>query len=303
MVSIQLFKTCAITLTIMVAVLLSAQQASRDPIDYLAPDKDLSESAERTVALASRRATEDNYAARADAMGVTVMYGSGTPELVCSPLRVCIIGLEEGEYIVSQGMHIGDQTRWLVTPTFGANNRTELIIKPIDAGLQTNLSIHTSRRTYIINLISRREDYVPYMSFRYPEITAALDPKERDQQWQKYYRQVNKTPAELPAPDPVEVKKPSDYVFDYRIGRCSGRDCRNFRPVRIFHDGSKTYIDLPEKFSGAYPLFVSSTAGLASTAETVESRWYGNRLVIDGIVAEGRLQRGKAFVSFVRITR
>lgn len=266
---------------------------AQEDLEFLSPDKPLSDSGERMVSLADRQAQEDEYAARHDGMGVSVVYGRGVPELICSPLRVCILGLEVGEYILSDGLHVGDPTRWHITPAFAAEERTELIIKPVDAGLETNLSIHTSKRTYIVDLVSRRVDHVPYLSFRYPNVEpVASDLGSAEEQWDRYYARVHKLPATLPAPLPVEVA-PGDYSFAYKQSGC--KKCRSFRPERIFHDGQRTYIDLPERYGGELPEFWNDMGGGGAL---LEARWHKNRLIVDGIVRQGRLQVDNASFTF-----
>src|SRR5271157_477701 len=42
---------------------------------------------------------------------VLYSYGAGMPTIVCAPLRVCIVEMEQGEKIVGEP-HIGDAVRW-----------------------------------------------------------------------------------------------------------------------------------------------------------------------------------------------
>ena len=265
-----------------------------EPDDFLTADKPLRSSAEAVVDLASRRAHEDLYAMRQEGIGVSVMYGRGIPEIVCSPLRVCIIGLEEGEYITADGLHIGDPTRWRIVPTLGPNERTELVIKPVDAGLSTNLSVHTNKRTYLIDLTSRRRDSVPYLTFRYPVEPTQSAELTMDERWEQYYQRVNKVPATLPEPEPVAVV-PQDYQFDYVTSPCRGRGCRAIMPERIFHDGQRTYIDLNPRYAGELPIFLPDARGRTTPTE---ARWHGKRLVVTGVVYEGRLELNRMSVGF-----
>ena len=74
-------------------------------------------------------------------------------------------------------MNVGDSVRWKITPASegsGESLITHVIIKPTDVGLITNLVLTTNRRTYTIKLVSREKDWMPKVSFDYPDETAAL---------------------------------------------------------------------------------------------------------------------------------
>ena len=79
---------------------------------------------------------------------VVYLFGATLPTLVCSPLQVCTIELQPGE-VVSDQVHLGDKARWKVSPgTKGSpeGETTLVIVKPTDAGLETNLTIPTNRQ-------------------------------------------------------------------------------------------------------------------------------------------------------------
>jgi type IV secretion system protein VirB9 len=94
-----------------------------------------------------------------------------------------------------------------------------VIIKPTDIGLVTNLVITTDRRAYTIKLVSRREDWMPRVSFFYPDAV--------QQQWSAYRTQQERL-REAADPEPREAG-PADLDFAYEI---SG-DSPSWRPVRM----------------------------------------------------------------------
>jgi type IV secretion system protein TrbG len=101
---------------------------------------------------------------------VVYAYGAGMPVVVCAPLRVCAIELEPGEHVQSQPQ-IGDARRWEVTPVAsgsGLDQTALLIVKPIEAGLDTDLVVPTDRRTYVLRLVSDPLRYISRVAFRYP---------------------------------------------------------------------------------------------------------------------------------------
>jgi type IV secretion system protein VirB9 len=72
--------------------------------------------------------------------------------------------------------------------------------------------------------------------------------------------------------------------FNYRI---TGKAA--FRPARIFNDGARTYVDLPDTYRGELPVFIG--IGLGGN-EIVNYRISGNRFIIDKVVPRGELTIG-----------
>ncbi|HEX4136090.1 MAG TPA: P-type conjugative transfer protein TrbG [Bryobacteraceae bacterium] len=168
---------------------------------------------------------------------VMYSFGAGLPTVVCAPLRVCIIELQAGEKIVGEP-HIGDSVRWNISPAlYGTGDQATavIILKPQMPGLDTNLLITTDRRAYYLRLISKPDDYVARVAFAYPD-----DDTRRWQQQlaeQQTLAKQEKHAAEVP-PAVIAVETVN---FDYTI---RGGD-EHIRPVRVFDDGAKTYIQMP----------------------------------------------------------
>lgn len=168
---------------------------------------------------------------------VMYSYGAGLPTVVCAPLRVCMIELQAGEKIVGEP-HIGDSVRWMISPAmYGAGEQSTpvIVLKPQTPGLDTNLLITTDRRAYYLRLISKPEDYVARVAFAYPD--------DDNRKWRQQIaaqeaaaKEERKT-AEVP-PAMIAVEQMN---FNYTI---RGGD-EHIRPVRVFDDGAKTYIQMP----------------------------------------------------------
>jgi type IV secretion system protein VirB9 len=168
---------------------------------------------------------------------VMYSYGAGLPTVVCAPLRVCIIELQAGERIIGEP-HIGDSVRWLISPAMygaGENATPVIVLKPQTPGLDTNLLITTDRRAYYLRLISKPEDYVARVAFAYPDD----DTRKWQQQIaaQQAAAKQEKHAVEVP-PAMIAVEQMN---FNYTI---RGGD-QHIRPVRVFDDGAKTYIQMP----------------------------------------------------------
>jgi type IV secretion system protein TrbG len=168
---------------------------------------------------------------------VMYAFGAGLPTVVCAPLRVCMVELQAGERIVGEP-HIGDSVRWNISPAmYGSGDHATpvIILKPQTPGLDTNLLITTDRRAYYLRLISKPDDYVARVAFAYPE--------DDTRKWQQKLAEEQtlarqqKHAVEVP-PAIITVEQMS---FDYTI---RGGD-EHIRPVRVFDDGAKTYIQMP----------------------------------------------------------
>jgi P-type conjugative transfer protein TrbG len=103
-------------------------------------------------------------------------YGQSQPTLTCSPLRACDIELQAGEEI--NNVIFGDTVRWISAPAItgaGEVKTPHVIVKPTEAGLDTNLIITTTKRTYLLTLRSASSNYTSRVGFFYPN--------EMVQQW------------------------------------------------------------------------------------------------------------------------
>ncbi len=168
---------------------------------------------------------------------VLFAYGAGLPIVVCAPLRVCMIELQTGEKITGEPQ-IGDSVRWNISPAmYGQADQTTsvIVLKPQEPGLDTNLLITTDRRAYYLRLVSKPQDYVARVAFSYSE-------EENSQKWQQHVleqralAQENNRKAQI-LPAMITADKLN---FNYKI---SGGN-EELRPVRVFDDGSKTYIQM-----------------------------------------------------------
>lgn len=215
--------------------------------------------------------------ARGDAGAVMFTFGATLPSVVCAPLYVCDITLQPGEVV--NDINIGDAVRWKVSPATsgaGPNATTHVIVKPTDAALSTNLVITTDRRTYVLKLVSRQKDWMPRVAFHYPEDTEAA--------WAAYKaaRQAAINGTVLDSGQNVAALD-----FGYRL---SG-DKPRWRPLRVYSDGSKTYIQFPEAMqSSEAPALVA--IGADQQEQLVNYRLVGNRYVVDKVLERAALLSG-----------
>lgn len=167
-----------------------------------------------------------------DAGRVTFTYGQTQPSVVCSPFMVSDIELQPGEMV--NDVVLGDTARWKVSiARSGYPEATHLIVKPLDAGLETMAVITTDRRTYHIKLISQASGHTPYVGFAYPEDEAARLKAEIAAQ----YKQEQHTSTDVVGVGSVPL---ANLDFAYTI---DGKP--SWRPEQVYSDGRQTFIRLP----------------------------------------------------------
>jgi type IV secretion system protein TrbG len=209
---------------------------------------------------------------------VQFIHGVSFPSVVCAPLYACDIALQAGEVI--RQILLGDASRWKVSPgTSGTGDNTvaHLVVKPSDVGLSTNLVIYTDRRSYNIRLVSTKEQWMPLVSFVYPDDTQA--------QWDSY--RAHQQPLKAQATS-FEARSSADELnFNYRIKG----DSPNWKPVRVYSDSAKTYIQFPANVKNdQIPALVILDSG--HQMQLVNYRMLGNRYVVDLVIDRAALIRG-----------
>ncbi len=83
------------------------------------------------------------------------------------------IELQAGEQI--NNINIGDSVRRLIEPAITSTRVAEvqhIVVKPMDVGIEPSLMVTTNRRTYHFRLKSHKTEYMPKVSFVYPDFLA-----------------------------------------------------------------------------------------------------------------------------------
>jgi type IV secretion system protein VirB9 len=207
-------------------------------------------------------------------------------QLYAAVNQVSDIALEPGEKLVS--VSSGDTVRWVIGDTVsgaGIGARVHILVKPIAAGLATNLLITTDRRAYHLELTATEKTYMASLSFTYP---------------QAEIMRLKRAAAEraegnaVVAQDGVQLEA---LRFRYRIeGEAP------FRPTQVFDDGRKVYIRFPLSLpqGEAPPLFVAGPDGKPAL---VNYRVKGATYIVDRLFAAAELRQGEAPQRVVRIIR
>jgi len=205
---------------------------------------------------------------------IKFLFGAQQPSIVCAVLQVCDVALQPGEQVNS--INLGDTARWTVEPAItgsGPNEVQHLIIKPMDVGLETSLIVTTNRRAYHLRLRSHRSEYMPQVSFTYPEDALA--------KWDAIQRRETQERTDRTIPQTGEYL--GDLKFDYDLSGSA-----SWKPVRVFNDGRKTIIEMPgtmEQTEAPTLLVVRREGGIFRDEETVmvNYRVQGNRYIVDTV--------------------
>ncbi len=253
------------------------------PIRLLSPSAPLNAKESRAVALARRWAGRGEMPQAGEDGVIRFLYGAMMPTVVCAPLQVCDLALQPGEIV--NNVNIGDKVRWNVSPGLSggpSGQITHLIIKPTDAGLMSSMTIETNRRTYAVKLVSTQTQWMPLAAFNYPD--------DMQREWSAYQQTVAFGAAATTLPG---GQRTEDLDFGYRL---SG-DSPAWRPVRIYTDGAKTYIQFPRAMAfGNAPALVGldNDGGWFSspTQQMVNYRIVGDRYVVDRVLERAELVSG-----------
>lgn len=220
---------------------------------------------------------------------VVYTFGSTLPSVICARYCVCDIELEAGEVVRKDGVFVGDDVHFGVNLTVSGpddNPTPHIIIKPKEeVGFETTMIVTTDRRTYYFRLGSTEKEYMARVAFTYPDATE----RQRKEFFAKQELQKEsqrKKAAEKEASAPEKTAGTDKLDFSYSI---SGK--APWKPVRVYNDGLKTYIDMPElmRASEAPALVVLSDEG---TEQQVNYRLQGNRYKVDYVIEKAILVAG-----------
>ena len=242
---------------------------------------------------------------------VVTTFGEAIPVAHCSPLRVCYIELEPGEQL-ADAPSLGDSARWqMVWKRQGWDpERVVLEIKPSDDAQETNLVIPTDRRLYTITLVNDPDVHTPILAFRWPDSEARAIADEIEQRRAEAVAAEEARAAEaailagVTAEEmahsgvPTESGPRGAELLDFRF-KVDGKAA--FRPVRVFADGSRTYIDLHPRYRGPLPAIVAGK-GEGNAALNTRVSESGSRLVADRVITDVWLQSGRERIRIRRIT-
>ncbi|MFZ9395585.1 MAG: TrbG/VirB9 family P-type conjugative transfer protein [Erythrobacter sp.] len=181
-----------------------------------------------------------------------------------------------GEDEVIENVAIGDSQAWQVTPNKRANL---LFVKPLAPTATTNMTVVTSKRTYLFDLVaSPRGRPVYVLSFTYPD-----DPADAQAEAALAARQAASSEEMAAATDPFAVADPAALNFAWAMAGDAA-----LHPARAYDDGRATFL--------AWPADRAVPAILVRNAEGVEGpvnyTVRGEAIVVQGVPREIVLRSG-----------
>lgn len=251
------------------------------PLPYLSDTKLVLTPKERTALELAKAFRDRNVSpVMTDNGRVTYAYGLTTPSVICAPFQVTDIELQPGEFV--NDVALGDTARWKMTlARSGSPETSHLIVKPLDAGLETTAVITTDRRVYHLQFRSQTKEHMGYVGFVYPEEAEnALRQQIAAQRQEKTWKTV-KVPA-LESSGSVDLSK---LDFNWSV---TGN--AKWKPVQVFSDGRQTFIRLPQSVKQAeMPVLLLRQNGGDVLANY---RVKDDTLVVDEIFTEAVLLAG-----------
>ena len=171
-----------------------------------------------------------------------------------------------GDDEVIENVAIGNSQTWQVTPNKRANI---LFVKPLEARANTNLTVVTSKRTYLFDLVAGPSSKPVYvLRFDYPP-----EP-EKPAETQLAGADGTASAAPESVADPIETVDPSDLNFAW-----TAEGDKNLLPQQTFDDGNATFLTWPE--GTAVPaILVTNSEG---TEGPVNFTVRDDVIVIDGV--------------------
>ena len=255
-----------------------------------APDPSTGATGRRAIAAANATASTPS---REDSFVGGVQVFTWSPgrvyEVWTAPLRVTNLTLAPGETLVAKAA--GDTVRWQIGEAVsgeGAGQRTHVLLKPLERGLETNLVLTTNRRVYLIDLKSGAADaFNAAVAWDTASVLAESVPVDAV------------TPAAGSVTQSV-VMPEGELDARYRI-EPQGRRPR-WTPTSVFNDGRRTFItfDADLQVDEAPALFVIAPDG---EAQMVNYRQVGGLYVVDRVFDRAELRLGDRRPQVVRIRR
>ncbi|WP_321855491.1 P-type conjugative transfer protein TrbG [Paraburkholderia tropica] len=237
---------------------------------------------ERANAEASVVPTREGYI---NAIQVWPFSDGALYQVYTSPGRVTVISLQPAEELVT--VAAGDTVQWIVGDTAsgsGTSRRVAVMVKPVRAGIRTNLVITTNRRIYLLELTSTEKAWMASVSWEYPK-----------DQMLALQVQAQTADAVAPAADGLSLDQ---LHFRYAITGASPP----WKPVRAFDDGQHVYIQFPAGIAQGElpPLFVVGPDG---KGELVNYRFHAPYDIVDRLFGAAELRLGGDKAAVVRIER
>ncbi|MEO0463546.1 MAG: TrbG/VirB9 family P-type conjugative transfer protein [Pseudomonadota bacterium] len=181
-------------------------------------------------------APQETATKEADARIVTRVFDETQVFTIRGKVKVqTSIKFAEDEAI--ENVAIGDSAAWQVQPN---KAQSILFIKPLAPSAKTNLTVVTSKRTYLFDLVASPKNAPLYvLQFRYPELEKAKE-KARLAAIEEAKQERASATEITAATDPYAVADPATLNFEW-----AGAGERELLPARTYDDGEAVFLTWP----------------------------------------------------------
>ncbi|MEP0391923.1 MAG: TrbG/VirB9 family P-type conjugative transfer protein [Erythrobacter sp.] len=188
-----------------------------------------------------------------------------------------------------QNVAIGDSGAWQVQPN---QAQTLLFVKPLATSARTNMTVVTSRRTYLFDLVASPRNAPLYvLQFRYPELERAAEEARIAAAAQSEREAANE--VELAAVrDPYAVVDPARLNFEWAP---AGQ--RELFPARAYDDGEALFLTWPAGTAIPAILTTNEDGDEGPVNFTVR----GETVVVDTVPAQIILRSGNGMATLTNL--
>nr|WP_298929702.1 TrbG/VirB9 family P-type conjugative transfer protein [uncultured Erythrobacter sp.] len=176
-------------------------------------------------------------AAQSDGRLQTQIYDEAEVFTISGKVKVQTTIRFRGDEVI-ENVAIGDSQAWQVQPN---KAQSLLFVKPLEPNAKTNMTVVTSKRTYLFDLIASPRNRPLYiLKFRYPEEERAEEAARLAAAQERAREQASET-ERLAASDPYAVADPESLNFEW----ASEGDAALF-PSRTYDNGEAVFLTWPE---------------------------------------------------------
>lgn len=261
------------------------------------PVQPLSKRQKKAVGIAKKRINDSLMPTQGADGSVVYMYGHTIPDLVCAPGNWCTIQLEKGEIVVGPdgkpdaNVFITDGANWWVRLSARGDRKamyTDVLVSPKYPGTRASMSLATNKgRRYTISLRSTESQWMPLMTFTYPDDEVRLANAAYTRAVGSAGNGQQHTATGIAAGVDIAALD-SSFEID-------GDEA--FRPAAVYTDGVRTIIDFGRVLDDM-PILVGigNDGGLFSDPSryvlNVSVISGGSKLLVDGVFTKAALVAG-----------
>jgi len=232
-----------------------------------------------STVLASPAMAQDAEDAQGDPRIVTRVFDESAVVRINGKVKVqTTIKFAKDEAI--ENVAIGDSQSWQVQPN---KAQTILFVKPLAPSAKTNLTVVTSKRTYLFDLVASPRNAPLYvLQFRYPELEKAEEEARLAAAETAQQEQANS--LELAAAnDPYAVTDPATLNFAW-----AGEGEAGLLPARTYDNGEAVFLTWP----AGTPVPAILVANQDGDEGPVNFTVRGETIVLDSVPAKIILRSG-----------